>query len=157
MSFPACFGRKDSATFVHVLFSLVCKLWPPELAPSEPTGHGLAVGILLNPQLDRVLLDSLKQIGCFHGAWASFNIWVNHEWKNDNGLCPWSPTFLGRHGAYWHFVGHYLICSLSNSSLQQTHEHGTRLLGLSALEICAIHLAFYASLILFLNSFMVGL
>lgn len=96
MSFPACFGRKDSATFAHVLFSLVCKLWPPKLAPSEPTGHGLVVGILLSPQLDRILLDSLKQIGCFQGGWTSFNIWVNYGCKNDCGQCPWHPTFLGR-------------------------------------------------------------
>lgn len=77
--FQHCFGTKDSSTFAHVLFSLVYKLWPPKLAPSEPTDHGLVVGILLSPQLDRVLLGFLKQIGCFQGAWASLNVWVK-EW-----------------------------------------------------------------------------
>lgn len=158
MSFPACFGRKDSATFVHVLFSLVCKLWPPKLAPSEPTGHGLVVGILLSPQLNRVLLDSLKQIGCFHGSWTSFNIWVNYEWKNDCGLCPLSPTFLGRHEAYWHFVGHYLICvayqiATCNRLINMVPAYSACLDWRSD----ALHLASYASLILFLNNFMVGL
>lgn len=97
-----CFGRKDLATFAHVLFSLVCKLWPPlKLAPNEPTGFGLVVGILLNPQLDRVLLGSLKRIGCFQGAWASLNIWINCEWTNGRGWYSVGPSFLGRPGAHW--------------------------------------------------------
>lgn len=105
-----CSGRKDSATFAHVLFSLVCKLWPLKLAPNEPAGLGLLVGILLSLQLDRVLLGSLKQTRCFQAAWASLDIWVGCEWTNDSGLCPVGPTFLGRPEAHWNLVGHYLIC-----------------------------------------------
>lgn len=69
-----CSGRKDSATFAHVLFSLVCKLWPLKLAPNEPAGLGLLVGILLSLQLDSVLLGSLKQTRRFQAAWAASNI-----------------------------------------------------------------------------------
>lgn len=82
-------------------FPLCVKLWPPELAPNEPTGHGLVVGILLSPQLDRVLLGFLKQIGCFQGACASLSIWVDHERRNDCGLYPVGPTFPGRPEGYY--------------------------------------------------------
>lgn len=75
-----CSWRRDSATFAHVLFSFVCKLWPPKQAPNEPTGCGLVGGRhFTKPRLDRVLLESLQQIGCFQGVWAHFNIWVNYE------------------------------------------------------------------------------
>lgn len=77
--FQHCFGTKDSATFAHVLFSLVCKLWPSKLAPSEPTGHGLVEGILLNPQLDRIFLGFMKQRGSFQWVCTILNIWVNYE------------------------------------------------------------------------------
>lgn len=116
--FQHCFGRKDSATFAHVLFSLVCKLWPLKLAPNEPAGLGLVVGILLSSQLDRILLGSLKQIGCFQGAWASLNIWVSYELTMTVDYAPWAPTSwddLNLTDISWPLFN---LCKLTNSKLQ---------------------------------------
>lgn len=132
--FQHCFGMKDSSTFAHVLFSLVCKLWPPKLAPREPTGHGLVVGILLSSQLDRVFAEFLEA-ECFQAAWASLNIWVDYEWRSDCGLCPWvlsSQEDLKVTDTSWSLFN---LCRLTTSNLQQNPKRSTtRLFSLSGLE-----------------------
>lgn len=153
--FQRCFGRKDSATFAHVLFFLVCKLWPLKLAPSEPVGLGLVVGILLSLQLDRVLLGYFKKIVCFQGAWASLNIWVN------NWLCA-VPCGSHLTGKTWSLLTlSWPLCNLyrlTSGNLQQTHKLTTRLGSLvwTGDKSSAVHVAFYASLIIFPNNVVVG-